>query len=130
MIGRVMRTRTLAFVPDIAADPDYLSAAGAVRAEISAPLLVDGGLVGIINVEARAPADLDASDIETMRLVAERMASALALAGERSGWPHGPSCSAVSRRSRPRSTRPSTRSASTRRSSTASPTCSPPTSWA
>jgi diguanylate cyclase (GGDEF)-like protein len=83
VIGRVMRTRTLAFVPDVAADPDYRSAAGAIRTEISAPLLVDDALVGIINVEARAPADLDASDIETMRLVAERMASALALAGER-----------------------------------------------
>ena len=83
VIGRVMRTRSLVFVPDVTADPDYLSAAGAVTAEISAPLLVDDGIVGIINVEARAPADLDISDTETMRLVAERMASALALAGER-----------------------------------------------
>ncbi|HEX2753907.1 MAG TPA: sensor domain-containing diguanylate cyclase [Candidatus Limnocylindrales bacterium] len=83
VIGRVMRTNALAFVPDVAADADYLSAADVVMAEISAPLVVDDELVGIINVEARAPADLDASDVGTMRLVAERMASALALAGER-----------------------------------------------
>jgi diguanylate cyclase (GGDEF)-like protein len=83
VIGRVMRTKALAFVPDVAVDPDYLTAAGVVKAEISAPLIVDDVLVGVINVEARATADLDASDVETMRLVAERMASALALAGER-----------------------------------------------
>ena len=83
VIGRVLRTRALAFVPDVAVDPDYRSAAGVVTAEISAPLVVDGDLVGVVNIEAGATADLDASDVETMRLVAERMASALALAGER-----------------------------------------------
>lgn len=83
VVGRVMRTRTLAFVADVAADADYLSASGTVRAEISAPLLVAGELVGIVNVEARATAELDESDVETMSLVAERLASALALARER-----------------------------------------------
>ncbi len=83
VIGRVMRTRTLSYVPDVRTDPDYLSAAGVVTTEISAPLVVDDALVGIINVEARATADLDTSDVGTMRLVAERMASALALADER-----------------------------------------------
>ena len=83
VIGRVMRTKTLAFVPDVSADPDYRSAAGAIRSEICAPLVIDDTIVGIVNVEARATAELDGSDINTMRLVAERMASALALAGER-----------------------------------------------
>lgn len=83
VIGRVMRTKELAFVPDITTDPDYLSASGIVKAEISAPLLVGDELVGMVNVEARATVDLDTSDVGTMRLVAERMATALALAGER-----------------------------------------------
>ena len=83
VLGRVMRTKALAFVPDVAADPDYLSAAGVVKSEISAPLMVGDELVGIVNIEGRVTAELDASDVETMRLVADRMASALALAGER-----------------------------------------------
>ena len=83
VLGRVMRTRTLAFVPDATVDPDYLSASGIVQSEISAPLLVGDELVGIVNVEARATAELDQSDVETMSLVAERLASALALARER-----------------------------------------------
>ena len=83
VLGRVMRTQTLAFVPDVSVDPDYRSASEIVQAEISAPLLVAGELLGIVNVEARATADLDRSDVETMSLVAERLASALALARER-----------------------------------------------
>ena len=83
VIGRVMRTRTVAFVPDVTADPDYLTAAGIVRSEISAPLVVGDELYGVVNVEARDSASLDHSDVETMSLVADRVASALALARER-----------------------------------------------
>jgi diguanylate cyclase (GGDEF)-like protein len=83
VIGRVMRTRQVAFVPDITVDPDYRAASGIVRSEVSAPMLADGELLGVMNVEARATAQLDRSDVEAMSLVAERMASALALARER-----------------------------------------------
>jgi diguanylate cyclase (GGDEF)-like protein len=83
VLGRVMRTKTLAFVPDVTTDTDYRSASSSVRAEISAPMLVDGEIVGIVNVEARATAHLDHDDVDTMSLVADRLASALALAGER-----------------------------------------------
>jgi diguanylate cyclase (GGDEF)-like protein len=83
VIGRVMRTRQVAFVPDVTTDPDYRSASGIVRSEVSAPMLADGELLGVMNIEARASAQLDSSDAATMSMVAERMASALALARER-----------------------------------------------
>ena len=83
VLGRVMRTKAIAFVPDVTTDPDYRSASSIVRAEISAPMLVDGEVVGIVNVEARATTHLDQDDVDTMSLVADRLASALALAGER-----------------------------------------------
>ena len=84
VIGRVMRTATLAFVPDVARRPRLPERLRASSEPRSAPRCSSTSeLVGIVNVEARATADLDASDVETMRLVAERMASALALAGER-----------------------------------------------
>ena len=83
VIGRVMRTKAVAFVPDVSADPDYRIASGIVQAELCAPMLVDGRLVGIVNVEDGAGHGLDESDVGTMTLVADRLASALALAGER-----------------------------------------------
>ena len=87
-----------------------------------------GELIGIVNVEARAAADLDASDVETMRLVAERMASALALArraraARRPGGALPPAD--VVRDGGQRHAR--SRAASTRRSSTSSSICSGPT---
>jgi two-component system cell cycle response regulator len=83
VVGRVMRTRATAFVADVKRDADYVSASDRVGAEISVPLLVDNDLIGIVNVEATPTSGLDASDVETMTLVAERLASALALARER-----------------------------------------------
>jgi diguanylate cyclase (GGDEF)-like protein len=83
VIGRVMRTHDVAFVPDVTVDPDYRSASGIVRAEVCAPLVSDGRLLGIANVEAAGPKGLDQSDVDTIRLVADRLASALALAAER-----------------------------------------------
>lgn len=83
VLGRVMRTRALAFVPDVSIDPDYRSASSLVQAEISAPLLADGEFLGIVNLEARAIGELDQSDVKTISLVADRLASALALARER-----------------------------------------------
>jgi diguanylate cyclase (GGDEF)-like protein len=83
VVGRVMRTRAVAFVADVTRDPDYVSASDRVGAEISVPLLVDDDLIGVVNVEATPTSGLDASDVETMTLVAERLASALALARER-----------------------------------------------
>ncbi len=83
VIGRVMRNRTVTYVPDVTVDPDYRSASGIVRAEICAPLVSDGRLLGIANVEASGSSGLDQSDVGTIRLVADRLASALALAAER-----------------------------------------------
>ena len=42
VIGRVMRTKAVAFVPDVSADPDYRIASAIVQAELCAPMLVDG----------------------------------------------------------------------------------------
>lgn len=83
IMGRVMRTGEAAFVPDVSIDPDYISADSTVRAEISAPLKVGADLIGVVNVEASAINGLDRSDVETILLVADRLASALALARER-----------------------------------------------
>ena len=81
IMGRVMRTKTAAYVSDVSADPDYLSADDAVKSEISAPLLVGDELTGVVNIEAAQT--LDRSDLATILLVADRLSSALALARER-----------------------------------------------
>jgi len=83
VLGRVMRTQQPAFVPDVAVDPDYAAAADAAQSLISVPLVAASEILGAINVETHAPFRLDAKDFETVVIVADRLASALALARER-----------------------------------------------
>ena len=79
--GRVLRSRELAFVPDVTRDPDYVAGLDGMASEICAPLLDGGLLLGIFNVEARQV--LDRTDRDLVAALAERMATAVALDRER-----------------------------------------------
>src|SRR4029077_4829244 len=83
VIGRVARTKEAAFVPDVAGDPDYAEAYSDVVSEISVPLLADGELLGVLNVESTAAAPLDRQDLASMLTIAERLSAAIALGRER-----------------------------------------------
>lgn len=81
--GRVMRTRELAFVPDVAADPEYVPGTIAATSLICAPLIVDGRFLGILNVETAGRRRLDETDRAIVTIVANRIASAVALGRDR-----------------------------------------------
>jgi diguanylate cyclase (GGDEF)-like protein len=83
VIGRVMRTREPAFVPDVRIDPDYSAGNPEVSGEICVPLLAHGELLGILNVESTADRPLDNADRGLIATVGDRLAAALALAQER-----------------------------------------------
>ena len=77
--GRVMRTRELAFVPDISADPDYIPGTLTATSLICAPLIVDGRFLGLLNVETVGARRLDATDRNLVAIMATRIATAVAL---------------------------------------------------
>ena len=83
VIGRVMRTGKAELVSDISTDPDYATANPSVRSEVSVPLAVDGVMLGVLNIESPEEAPLDAGDLDTMIVVGDRVAAALALGRER-----------------------------------------------
>ncbi|MBI3751570.1 MAG: sensor domain-containing diguanylate cyclase [Chloroflexi bacterium] len=83
IIGRVARTREAVFLSDVSADPDYVAADNDVTGEISVPLLGDGDLLGVLNVETGGSRHLDADDFSTLTIVADRLAVSLALGRER-----------------------------------------------
>lgn len=83
VIGRVMRTGQPAFVTDVATDPDYNVADPDVRSEVSVPLMSDGSVIGVLNVESTADERLDESDRDLMVVVGDRISAALELARER-----------------------------------------------
>ncbi|MDP9244383.1 MAG: diguanylate cyclase, partial [Chloroflexota bacterium] len=82
VVGRVMRSHQLAFVPDVRTDPDYVPLDEAVVSEICAPLLVDGRFMGILNVEATSRR-LDRTDRDLVAILSQRVAAAVALGQDR-----------------------------------------------
>jgi diguanylate cyclase (GGDEF)-like protein len=83
VVGRVMRTGKPELIRDISIDPDYAAANSDVRSEVSVPLAVDGVMLGVLNIESPASATLDEGDLDTMIVVGDRVAAALALGRER-----------------------------------------------
>lgn len=81
--GRVMRTRQLAFVPDVAAEAGYVPGTIAATSLICAPLVVDDRFLGVLNVETSGGRRLDATDRSLMAVVASRIAGAVALGQDR-----------------------------------------------
>jgi diguanylate cyclase (GGDEF)-like protein len=78
-----MRTGRPALVPDASADPDFAAAHPDIQSLVSVPLVSEGRMLGIVNVETSPPDRLDASDLGAVNLVADRLTAALALADER-----------------------------------------------
>jgi diguanylate cyclase (GGDEF)-like protein len=83
ILGRIARTQEPAFLPDARSDPDFLSGDPDVVSEIGVPLLDEGELLGILNVETSGEHRLDEGDLATMEIVGDRLAAALALGRER-----------------------------------------------
>jgi diguanylate cyclase (GGDEF)-like protein/PAS domain S-box-containing protein len=83
VVGRVVRTREPAFVPDVSRDPDYVAGHAGVRGEICVPLLDGDSLLGVLDVQSTRSDVLDESDAAGALAVADRVASALALERER-----------------------------------------------
>jgi len=81
--GRVMRSRELAFVPDVSADPDYVPGTMSATSLITAPLIVDGRFLGLLNVETTGPRRLDETDRTLIVIIASRIATAVALGQDR-----------------------------------------------
>jgi len=81
VVGRVMRSHEVSFVPDVRQDPDYVAVFDEVVSEICAPLIDDGQFLGILNVEARQP--LDRTDRDLVATLAGRIATVVALGRDR-----------------------------------------------
>ena len=83
ILGRIVRSHEPVFLQDARSDPDFLSGDPDVVSEIGIPLLDEGELLGILNVESSGEHRLDEDDLAIMEIVGDRLAAALALGRER-----------------------------------------------
>jgi PAS domain S-box-containing protein len=96
IVGRVVKTGTMALVPDVSQDPDYTEIVERVRSQLTVPILREGEVLGVVSLESSELAGFNERDagfvsylarhaaiaVENARLyekVTERMREAIAL---------------------------------------------------
>ena len=79
IIGHVIRTKRSYLCNDVTKDPNYtnLSLPVATCSELSVPIIKDGELVAVLNVESDKPNSLDEDDSLTLAAVASQVAVAI-----------------------------------------------------
>ena len=77
VVGAAAEQREAVLVPDVNADPRYLPTSDIVRAELSVPMVVRGGLVGVIDVQSTRANAFSDYDSNLLRLIAARVAAAI-----------------------------------------------------
>ncbi|GAB4440807.1 MAG: hypothetical protein OHK0015_37300 [Chloroflexi bacterium OHK40] len=75
VIGRVARSGTAAFLPDVTSDPDYLPVDAAVVAGICVPLIVRESVAGILSVESTT--GLSEDDLALVQAIGQHAAIAV-----------------------------------------------------
>lgn len=83
-VERVTRARKPMFVPSLSSDLDKGAADSDVATELSVPLMVAGEVAGLLNIASLVAAPIGEEDFAAIRLIADRLAAALALVHERS----------------------------------------------
>ncbi|HJT64236.1 MAG TPA: diguanylate cyclase [Candidatus Limnocylindria bacterium] len=83
VVGRAARTGQVQLVQDVTRDPDYVAGDDRMVSEIAAPMVLDGVLLGVLNIESTAATPLDRIDRDLVATMADKLATALALARDR-----------------------------------------------
>ncbi len=77
IVGRAARERQPQFVPDVRKDADYLHGLVGTRAEAAVPILAEGAVIGVLNVETSEPEQLDRDSLELLILLADQLSIAI-----------------------------------------------------
>ncbi|HLA08193.1 MAG TPA: PAS domain S-box protein, partial [Anaerolineales bacterium] len=78
--GRVVRTGQPVFVQDVRTDPAFLGAMEGITSEICVPLIDEGNVIGILNIESKQAQGLNESDLKLMTSLSEYIYPAIARA--------------------------------------------------
>lgn len=78
--GRVVRTRQPSLLTDVRTDPSFLGAIAGIASEVCVPLLIEGQVIGVLNIESTGDATLSQADLELMTALSEHVSLAIARA--------------------------------------------------
>ncbi len=74
--GTAAEQRRTQVVPDVHAFPGHIACDGASRSEVVVPLLADGRLLGVLDIDSPEPGRFDALDAEGLERIAEVLLAA------------------------------------------------------
>jgi sigma-B regulation protein RsbU (phosphoserine phosphatase) len=77
IIGAAASSGQPIYVADVSKDPRYLNAVEAVRSELAVPLVVQGRVIGVMDIESREVDYFNPSQQNILTLVASRIATAV-----------------------------------------------------
>jgi signal transduction histidine kinase len=75
--GWVIRTGNPALIHDVAADNRYIAVRESVRSELAVPLIVDGKIRGVLNLDSDLPGAFSEDDQSLLEELAEQAASSI-----------------------------------------------------
>ncbi|MBI5535027.1 MAG: GAF domain-containing protein [Deltaproteobacteria bacterium] len=75
--GRVAREGKPVFVADVRSDPDYVGGVTGAVSEMAAPMQLDGSVIGVLDAELKARADVSEQDMELFATFANHAAVAV-----------------------------------------------------
>jgi len=80
IVGRCIRTGTTQVVPDVTADPEYISVNPRVTSELVVPILFEGEVLGALNLESASPEVFRPANVFAFESFADQVAGAIHIA--------------------------------------------------
>jgi diguanylate cyclase (GGDEF)-like protein len=77
ILGRTVRNKQTYFVRDVSSDPDFLRVAAEISAEICTPLMKEGEVLGVLNVESTPKRSLSEDDVNLLITFGNQVAVAI-----------------------------------------------------
>ena len=77
IVGRAVLNKAPVLVPDVEGDPDFLRSNPDTRCELAVPIIYQGEVVEVINVEHRKSGGLDGEDLKDIQSLAAHAAVAI-----------------------------------------------------
>ncbi|KXK21265.1 MAG: GAF sensor signal transduction histidine kinase [Chloroflexi bacterium OLB15] len=81
IMGRTAQTAQAVLIKDVTQEPAFIAAIPNLQSEITVPLLVDGQVVGVLNVETTKGFQLNQEDLDLIVAISEHVSIAVQRAG-------------------------------------------------
>jgi len=78
IVAKAAKARRPVLVPDVSKDKDYIEGASGIKSELAVPILAEGRVLGVLNVESKKLNAFDEKDVVLLQILASHAATAMA----------------------------------------------------